>query len=646
MTPGRAAYALFVVLALSACRTPPREPDRVSPQKGSLTFNRDIAPIVFARCSPCHRPGQAVPFVMLGYEDVRSHARKIAAATAHRHMPPWLPEPGFGDFVGERRLPDAQIQMIQQWVAEGAVEGAPAALPALPAWTNGWQLGQPDAVVSMPRAYTLAADGPNVFRNFVLPVSLPAGRFVRAVEFRSNNPGVVHHAVITLDRTRASRRRDGSDGSPGFAGMFAPGSESPEGRFLGWTPGRGPIVEPADMAWRLERGSDLVVQLHLLPSGKPEPIQVSVGLFFTETPPARVPMMIRLGSKAIDIPAGEKAYTISDSYVLPMDVEVLSVYPHAHYLATEMRGIATLPDGRTQWLMRINHWDFHWQQDYRFRSPIALPRGTTVSMQYTYDNSDANPDNPHHPPHAVTYGPQSVDEMGDLWLQVLPHTKEDAAVLARDFAGREALANVAGGEMLVRVAPDVAENHVFLASGDLQVGRIDEAIDRLAHALRLAPRNASAHNYLGGALMATGHTAEAIAHFRAAVAIDPRDDGLHFNLANALNAGALPDEATRELRRAIAINPDSAEAQNNLGVLLGSRSQLEEAAVHLEQAVSIKPEYAEAHNNLGAMLARMGRLDEAIRHIRRALEIRPEYVEAQNNLRMLLTADAERHTRQ
>jgi hypothetical protein len=237
------------------------------------------------------------------------------------------------------------------------------------------------------------------------------------------------------------------------------------------------------MSWRLERGSDLVAQLHLVPSGKVESVQVRVGLFFAETPPVQVPLMIKLGSKTIEIPAGEKEHTIVDSFVLPTEVDVLGVYPHAHYLARELHGTATLPDGTTKWLLRINQWDFHWQQDYRFRSPMSLPRGTTLSMRYIYDNSDSNPRNPHHPAQPVMYGPRSFDEMGDLWVQVLPHPKEDAAVLSRAFGEREAVASVSGGEMLVRLAPNVAENHMFLGSSYLQVGRVDVAIDQLVQAL-------------------------------------------------------------------------------------------------------------------------------------------------------------------
>ncbi len=221
----------------------------------------------------------------------------------------------------------------------------------------------------------------------------------------------------------------------------------------GWTPGKAPFMEPADRAWTLERGSDLVMQLHMLPTGAPEIIQPSVGLFFSDRPPAHAPLPIKLESKAIDIPAGQADYAIDDRYVLPADVDVLSVYPHAHYLAKEMKGTATLPDGTVKPLIWIRSWDFRWQDQYRYVDPLFLPKGTTIAMHFTYDNSDGNPRNPHHPAQRVKWGPQSSDEMGALWLEVLPRRDEDVAALTRDYEERSLRADIAGAEMQVGTSP-------------------------------------------------------------------------------------------------------------------------------------------------------------------------------------------------
>ena len=599
------------------------------------TFNRDIAPILYDNCIVCHRTGQAVPFTLLQYSDAKERADKIAKATAAHEMPPWLPERGDHPFVGERRLTDAEIQTIQRWAKQGAPEGHPADMPKRPVFAEGWQLGKPDLIVRIPRAYVLRPGKEDIFRNVVMRVALPSVKYVRAIEFHPGAAPVVHHAVISIDRTRASRRRDGADGEPGYDGMIVQDAQSPDGHFLGWTPGRGPIVSPAGMPWRLDRGSDIVVQLHLLPQKQPVAVQPELGLFFSDAPPVHSPVMVKLASKAIDIPAGARDYAIADSYVLPVDVDVLSLYPHAHYLGHTMQAVATLPDGTTTWLLRIGKWSFHWQQDYRYVTPIALPRGTKISMRYTYDNSADNEDNPHKPPGVVRYGPKSTDEMGDLWIQVLPHTDADAAVLARDFATREALLNVAGAEMAIAHDPDSAATQTFLGSSYAAVGRIAEAIPHLQLALRLDPNSAGAHNYLGGALAAQGKLTDAIAQFREAARLSPQDERMHFNLGNALAAAGQAEEAARAFERAIAVNPDFAPAHENLGVYLESRGKLGEAIVHLRRAVDLAPESASAHSDLGAALGEAGKIDEALGHIRRALELDPTYAPARENLARL-----------
>ena len=550
-------------------------------------------------------------------------------------MPPWLPEPGHGEFIGERRLQPAAIEVIQRWAREGAVEGNPADLPRAPVWTDGWQLGQPDLVVT-PREYSVRPGDRDVFRNLVLPVSLPSHRFVRAIEFRPGTASLVHHAVISIDRTRAARRRDGVDGQPGYDGMITQGAQNPDGHFLGWTPGRGPIVAPAGMPWRLDAGSDLIVQLHLLPQKTPQTVRPSVGLFFSDTPPRHVPMMIKLGSKAIAIPAGERRYEISDAYTLPVDVDLLSVYPHAHYLGREMQATAALPDGTRRPLLLIRHWDFHWQQDYRYVAPISLPRGTTLSMRFTYDNSADNVHRPRGPVRPVMYGPESSDEMGDLWLQVLPRSPADAATLVKAFAERETRANVVAAELLAGRFPDTARNQLFLGGSYVEAGRAAEAVPPLERALKLDPRSASAHNYLGGALLLQGRAADAVRHLRQAAALDPRDERLPFNLGNALNAAGQPAEAARAFERALSINPDFAEAHDNLGVFLLSQNRVAEALVHLQRAVELAPGLPDPHNDLGAALAQAGKLDEAIAHVRRALEISPDHAPARQNLAILL----------
>jgi len=250
----------------------------------------------------------------------------------------WPPEPGHAEFVGERRLSDEQIRLIQQWIEQGAAEGFGSTIPPAPKFADGWQLGPPDLVLKAAEAYTLPAGGSDVFRNFVIPVPVSSSRYVRAVEILPGNKKIVHHANILIDRTGVSRYRDEQDPEVGFGGMdLTMESETfePDSHFLFWKPGTPPHTEPDDMAWRVDKATDLVLNMHLQPSGKAESIQPSVGLYFTDKPPSRFPMLLQLERDgALDIPAGEKDFVVTDEVRLPVDVDVLAVYPHAHYLGS------------------------------------------------------------------------------------------------------------------------------------------------------------------------------------------------------------------------------------------------------------------------------------------------------------------------
>jgi tetratricopeptide (TPR) repeat protein len=386
--------------------------------------------------------------------------------------------------------------------------------------------------------------------------------------------------------------------------MISQGARSPESRAIGWTPGITPALEPEGMAWRLNAGTDLVLQVHLLPppAGQTEQVQPSVGFYFTDLPPTRMPIDFKLGLKTIDIAAGQSNYTIEDAYVLPVDVELLSVYPHAHYLAREMKASARLPSGVVVPLLWIREWDFHWQDEYRYVKPLALPAGTRLTMTYSYDNSVANQHDSRRPPSRVSFGPQSSDEMGDLWLRLLPQSPEDALTLARGYKENELRKDIEAGERLVKSEPREARRHNALALSYAQAGRMPEATARLEEALRLDPESVEAHNNLGHLLQLQGEVSDAIEHFEEAVRLAPGNDLVHLNLGNALQEIERVEEAIPFFQRAIAINPAAADAHNNLGVALGSLGRLDEALVHFRRALEIQPGYADARENLEQVL--------------------------------------------
>ena len=417
------AVACACAFAAPCGQKPPSQP-------APPTYTKDIAPIVFTNCAPCHRPGQVAPFPLLTYADVVKHADNVTRQTSKRHMPPWLPESGDFPTRGERRLRQDQIDLFQRWVDGGMKEGNAADLPKRPQWPDGWQLGKPDIVLRPPKPFVMQPGTEDVYRNLILHSSLKTVMYVRAVEF-STGGAPIHHAVVRVDRTGASRARDGEGGQPGFDGMAWQNVQDPDGQFIGWAPGRGPIESPAGMPWRLDPGADLVVELHMLPQKKPVAIEPTIALYLTATPPTQSPVTVTMSPKTIDIPAGKADYTITDSYDLPVSVDLLSVYPHAHYLGKDMLVSATMTDGSTKVLLHIPQWSFHWQQDYRYANPIPLAAGTRVTMKYTYDNSDDNEDNPHKPPVRVQLAPKSTDEMAQLGLQLLPKSRCQAWIARR-----------------------------------------------------------------------------------------------------------------------------------------------------------------------------------------------------------------------
>ncbi len=519
------------------------------------TYTRDIAPILLDRCAGCHRPDGGAPFSLLTYEDAKGRRALIAETTARRYMPPWkpLPEHG-GPFTGERRLTEAQIATIARWADSGAPEGDPADLQPARVRPNVWRIGTPDLVVRMPQPYELSAGGTDVFRNFAIPVPISQSRCVRGVEFRPGSRAV-HHSNMQIDRTGTSRRFDDRDPEPGYDGPLSPDAEYPDGHFLGWTPGQLPPLLPDDMCWRLEPGSDLLLQMHMRPTGKPETIQPTVAFLFSDRPATRIPVMLRLGKQDIDIPAGDQRFRARDTYVLPVDAQVQAIQPHAHYLAREIVAFAELPDQSTRWLVHITDWDFNWQDIYRYAEPFWLPRGTRLVMEYTYDNSAANVRNPHQPPRRVTWGQQTTDEMGDLWIQVLARDTRDRVRLAADARDKALREDIAGYQMMLRASPGDAALHESLAKCYLQIGRNDDALRHIEESVRLNPGSAAGRYNLGTALAAQGRQQEAIREFTEALRLDPTLAYAQNSLGVALYTLGRTEEAVGQFRRALEIEP-------------------------------------------------------------------------------------------
>jgi hypothetical protein len=416
-------YALgFVILATSAL-----------PLAAEVTFSQDVAPIVYKRCAGCHRPGEAAPFSLLTYEDVAKRGKLIAAVTASRLMPPWRAEPASYPYKDSRRLNDDELAALQKWVKEGMPKGDLAKAPAPPKFTDGWQLGTPDVVVKMEKGFTVPAEGPDIYRYLRIPLDLPERKWLRAIELRPSAGKVVHHVLYFADSTAEAKRIEATEKN-GVSMRLTRGMVPLGGIAVGGQP----HLLPGGLALELPKNTDLMFQYHFHPTGKEETEQSTVGLYFAKEAPehtlANIQLPVAFGLfSGLKIAPGEKDFRVRDSYVLPVDVEAVSVAAHAHYIGKSMKMTATFPDGAVKTLLDIQDWDFAWQDRYFFEDTVRLPKGTRLDSEVRWDNSEGNPKNPSRPPIAVEWGEQTKDEMGAVTLQVYPAAESDLAALQQNY---------------------------------------------------------------------------------------------------------------------------------------------------------------------------------------------------------------------
>jgi Flp pilus assembly protein TadD len=675
---------------------------KAAPQDSAVTWSHQIAPLVYNNCTTCHHPGGAGPFSLLTYDDARRWGPQMATVTSSRYMPPWLPEHGYGDFADERKLPNDEIALIAKWVQTGMAQGDPSASPPAPTYHDTWQYGTPDLILTVEQPFPLAASGTDVFRNFVLPYPLKQRHYIRAMEIRPAAPQIVHHANILIDRTASFRRAHPAEWKAGVPGMeleVDTGNEfDPDSNFLFWKPDTPVLVEPEGMPWRLDPGNDLILNMHLKPSGKPELAAAQIGLYFTDQPPTKKPMLLQLEhDDALDIPPGARNFVVEDTLRLPVDVEVLGIYPHAHYLGKHLEAWATLPDQQKKSLILIPSWDIDRQSVYRYRSPVFLPKGSVVHMRYIYDNSSDNPHNPHAPPVRVKAGNRSEDEMAHLWLQVLPVNTpskgpdprlllEEAWMrnwlskdpndiiplynLASALAGqgkyqdaivayRHALALHPGDERTlnelgaalensgdwqqaqkvfkqdVAAHPETCNARFNLARSDLKHDQASAAEEQFRSMLAQCPDDAAVHSGLGVALESGGQVEAAEAEFHVALQIDRQDFTALQNLGNLALQANQPRRAAEFLEVAVNERPTDADAHQQLAEAYGLSGRIDDAMNQLHQAIALSPDDPDLHSLLSQALAGTGQLEQAIVERKAALRLRANDADDWNNLGVL-----------
>ncbi len=409
----------------------------VSSHGEEVTYSRDIAPFLQESCVGCHREGGGAPFGLTDHRSVQRKATTIIRVIESGFMPPWHAIGGDIPLVGDRRLEEEEIDLFRKWVHAGRPEGDPADLPIPRVFPVGWHLGEPDLILTMDEAYELDADGPDIYRNFVLPTGLTELKYLKAVEFRASSPEVVHHALLYVDTKGRAREVDEADPAPGFAEM--PVGEGTGGGIGGWVPGASPRPLPEGLAHHLPAGSDIVIQAHFHPSGKPEREQSQIGLYFSDKAPERLFTSIQLpplfgAFSGIDLAPGEVETVVTDSFELPVAVRAFGVHPHSHYRGKSLSMTAHLPDGKTIVLVDVPDWDMDWQEEYRFTREVPLPAGTRLESKVVWDNSAESSDNPIVPPVRVRWGFESLDEMGSIDLFVIAEgDKKQAAVAMKQL---------------------------------------------------------------------------------------------------------------------------------------------------------------------------------------------------------------------
>jgi Flp pilus assembly protein TadD/mono/diheme cytochrome c family protein len=649
-----------------------------NPAGTTETWSRDVAPLLYNNCATCHHPGGAGPFSLLTYADARRWAPQILEVTQSRFMPPWLPEPGYGQFDDVRRLSDSDVELLKRWIKGGMASGDLTTAPPAPHYESTWQMGKPDLVLKVARPFTLAAGGTDVFVNLILPYTLEQTHYIRAMEIRPGAPQVVHHANVVVDRGASLRRAHPNDWQAGIPGMEllvdAGNKFEPESHFLFWKPDTPVLIESQGMPWRLDPGNDLILNIHLKPSGKPEKLDAEVGLYFTPDPPSKQPMLLSLErDDKLDIPPGDSAFVVEDSLTLPVDVDVLGCYPHAHYLGHDMQGWATLPDGEKKWLVWIQSWDIDRQSVYRYKEPLLLPKGTVLHMKYTYDNSAANPHNPHNPPVRVRAGNRSVDEMAQLWLQVLPvNTPADApdprlaieeawmrSRLAKTPTDQLDLYNLAGalaGQSKYSEAADVYERDMKLGRPDVRTltalgaalegaGQLDQAQERYRSAISLATSSDSpscdARFDLARLSVRRTEFREAEKEFRALLSACHEDAETRSGLGAALLGAGRTDDAVHEFRRALELDATDFTALYNLGAMAADSGDPGEAVKLLESASHSLPASPDALEKLAAAYAQQGRLADALAQLRSAARLAPNDAKVHAALSQVLDAEGQ-----
>jgi hypothetical protein len=396
----------------------------------TVTWSKQIAPIIYQKCTGCHRPGEIAPFSLTNYNEAKNWADMIRYVTEIRYMPPWKADSKIGmEYLGENYLSDEEIDLIGQWVEQGAQRGDSTIEPRVPLFPTGSQVGKPDLVLSFSQAYKHIGNNTDEYRYFVLPTNLKEDKNLVALEMRPGNSKIVHHALFWADSTGTAKALDAQSPEYGFIGGGQQGVLNFGTQLPAYVPGAKPNVYSHGIAQRVAAGSDIVVQVHYAPTPVDEYDSSTINLFFSDKPVQRyvrntimTPPTLVNGPFVIE---PNQVREFKGVFRIPINVSLLGIMPHAHLLGKYWRVVAITPQQDTIRLISIEEWDFNWQGTYYFRKPVIIPRGSEIHAFAAYDNTTDNPFNPNYPPKTVTWGEGTADEMFYLPLLWVPYQQGD-----------------------------------------------------------------------------------------------------------------------------------------------------------------------------------------------------------------------------
>ena len=396
--------------------------ERKSTVSHDVTYTKDVAKILQTRCEECHRPGRIGPFTLSSYQDAVDWSKQIRRVVDQRQMPPWHADVRYGHFKNDRRMSPEEIETVLAWIDGGMTKGDDKDLPDPVAWTEGWQMGKPDVVLTMPRPQEVPATGVVPYRYILVPTNFTEEKWVIAAEGKAGNPAVVHHIIIYIlspEQINPFREDDGGEMTV----------------LTEWAPGDGPFRAAPGTALRVPKGATLLMEMHYTPNGKAQTDQSMVGIKFTEQPPERLVRANLFANEFIHIPANDGHHREEREYTFNEDARILAFLPHMHWRGKHFEYIAYYPDGREERILNVPRWDFNWQTGYWMNDPLRVPKGTKIRAIAHWDNSRNNIANP-APDKDVYWGLQTWDEMMVGWMYYV-HEKPDGAETIAAHADKE-----------------------------------------------------------------------------------------------------------------------------------------------------------------------------------------------------------------